>query len=72
MTCTGRTNRPLVARGWWERVSLAEALAIETSLTMCASAEAPAAVSRALACSSSSTFVSVLMPQSCQVPAPAP
>ena len=63
----GRTNRPLVARGWWERVSLAEALAIETSLTMCASAEASAAVSRALACSSSSTFVSVLMPQSCQV-----
>ena len=36
---------------------------------MCASAEASAAVSRALACSSSSTFVSVLMPQSCQVAA---
>ena len=65
---TGRpTNRPLAARGWWVRVSVAAALAMETSLTMLASAAASAAAWLADLSSSTSTLGFAVMTQSCQV-----
>ena len=60
------TNRPLEARGWWVRLSVAAALAIDTSLTMLASAEASAAASLAEVVSSTLSPVSAVMAQSCQ------
>ena len=63
------TKRPFAARGWWVRVSVAAALAMETSLTMLAPAAASAAAWLADLSSSASTLGFAVMTQSCQVAA---